>query len=569
MRATMLQKTLRSQIERLPNKTGVYIFKGDKVILYVGKAADIKKRVLDHFQAARTDQRQKRIIESTERVDYIVTNTETEALIEENVLIKAYKPRHNVRLSDDKTYPYIKIDNKQDFPRVSIARRAAQSGAKYYGPYGDVGAMRNSLKAITRIFPVRTCKKPIGGSLRRPCVYYHIGRCSAPCAGRVSKEEYVSTVKGLMLFLEGKMNGVIQNLRSEMSASSLKREYEKAAILRDRISDLEKTVQAVRVVLPSNENLDAISLFRAKDAVCVQVVQVREGKILTSENFNLKAAEDATNEETLESFLKQYYLRRTYTPDKLILNKQIHDSAIANWLSGKSGKRTVVQKPSNRKLKAILDLALENARTHLEQLDLARNKAANALLELKNSLDLKRLPKIIESFDISNLGEREAVGSKIAFFNGMPNKKEYRMYKVRTVLGQDDPAMIGEIVRRRFTRLLEEKGAPRDLIVVDGGTAQVRAAKRQLDNLAITTPVIGLAKRLEQIFLPDGFIIESDRRSPSSLLLQHIRDEAHRFAITYHRKRRDNTRQKRRAQSRSRDEPDDMRASSRTALPLK
>jgi excinuclease ABC subunit C len=372
-----------------------------------------------------------------------------------------------------------------------------------------------------------------------------------------------------MLFLEGKINGVIQNLRSEMSASSLKREYEKAAILRDRISDLEKTVQAVRVVLPSNENLDAISLFRAKDAVCVQVVQVREGKILTSENFNLKAAEDATNEETLESFLKQYYLRRTYTPDKLILNKQIQDSAIANWLSAKSGKRTVVEKPSNRKLKAILDLALENARTHLEQLDLARNKAANALLELKNSLDLKRLPKIIECFDISNLGEREAVGSKIAFFNGMPNKKEYRMYKVRTVLGQDDPAMIGEIVRRRFTRLLEEKGAPRDLIVVDGGTAQVRAAKRQLDNLAITTPVIGLAKRLEQIFLPDGFIIESDRRSPSSLLLQHIRDEAHRFAITYHRKRRDNTRQKRHAQSRSRDEPDDMRASSRTALPLK
>jgi excinuclease ABC subunit C len=538
----MPQATItKLQIEQLPEKTGVYIFKGDHTVLYVGKAANIKKRIQNHFQAAKTDQREKRIIESTDRIDYIVTDTETEALIEENVLIKAYKPRHNVRLSDDKTYPYIKIDTKEDFPCLSITRKTTQTGAKYFGPYGDVGAMRNSLKTITRIFPVRTCKKPIDAPAKRPCIYYHIGRCSAPCAARVSRQEYDSMVNGLILFLEGKMNGVIQNLRSEMSAASLRQEYEKAASLRDRITDLERTVQTVRVVLPSNENLDAIVLYRGKGGVCTQVLQVREGKILASENFNLKAAEDADDQETLESFLKQYYLRRTYIPNKLILNKRIGDSAIADWLSEKSGKRTVIKKPSDVKLKAILNLASENARTYLEQLDAARKKAANSLFELRSILGLKKVPKAIECFDISNLGEREAVGSKIAFLDGMPNKKEYRMYRIRTVFRQDDQAMIGEIVRRRFTRLLKEGRILPDLVVVDGGITQVRAAKRQLDELAVTAPVIGLAKRLEQIYLPDGRILEPHRNSASSLLLQHIRNEAHRFAVKYHRKRIEKT----------------------------
>jgi len=537
----MPQATINElQTEHLPEKTGVYIFKGDNVALYVGKAKNIRKRVEDHIQAARMDGRERRIVESTDKIDYIVTETETEALIEENILIKAYKPRHNVRLSDDKTYPYIKIDTTEDYPCISITRRVAKDGAKYLGPYGDVGAMRNSLKTIRRIFPIRTCKKQIETSAIRPCTYYHIGQCSAPCAAKITKKEYNSVVNGAILLLEGKLNSVIQNLRSEMSAASVKQEYERAATLRDRISDLEKTVQAVRVVLPSGENLDAITLYRGDEGVCIHVLQVREGKILSSESFNLKVAEEADDEEVLESFLKQYYLKRTYIPEKLILNKRIGDAkVIADWLSKKSGWKVEIKKPSLTKLKAIVDLAYENARTYLEHLSTAKKKAADSLLELKNRLGLGKVPRLIECFDISNLGRRNAVGSKISFLDGMPNKREYRMYKIKTVFQQDDQAMIGEIVHRRFTRLLKDGGELPDLVIVDGGIAQVLAAKRKLDALAITTPIIGLAKRLEQICLPNGNILEIDVNSQPSLMLQQIRDEAHRFAVSYHRKRRE------------------------------
>ncbi len=537
----MPQATINTlQTEHLPEKTGVYIFKGDNAALYIGKAKNIRKRVEGHIQASKIDDRERRIIEATDKIDYIVTETETEALIEENILIKAYKPKHNVRLSDDKTYPYIRIDTTEDYPCISITRKVAKDDAKYFGPYGDVGAMRNSLKTIRRIFPIRTCRKQIQTSVIRPCTYYHIGQCSAPCAAKITKKEYNSVVNGAVLLLEGKLNNIIQNLRSEMSAASMKLEYERAATLRDRISDLEKTVQTVRVVLPHGENLDAVTLYRGDEDVCIHVLQVREGKILSSENFNLNVAEEANDEEVLESFLKQYYLKRTYVPGKLILNKRIGDAkVIAEWLSKKCGSKIVIQKPSDTKLKAILDLAYQNARTYLEHLSTARRKAADSLLELRNRLGLKKAPRVIECFDISNLGQRNAVGSKISFLDAMPNKREYRRYKIRTIFQQDDQAMIAEIVDRRFTRLLREGGELPDLVIVDGGITQVLAAKRKLDRLAITTPIIGLAKKLEQIYLPNGTILEMDMKSKPSLLLQQIRDEAHRFAISYHRKRRE------------------------------
>ncbi len=531
---------LTAQIEKLPEKTGVYIFKGGNTTLYVGKAINIKKRVQNHFQAAKTDEREKRIIEPAEKIDYIVTETETDALIEENILIKTYQPKHNVRLSDDKTYPYIKIDTKGNYPCLSIVRRMADDDAKYFGPYGDVGAMRNSLKVIRRFFPIRACKKELKAFKDRPCVYHHLGQCSAPCAGQISEKEYNTIVSQLILFLDGKMNGVIRNLQSEMSDVSLKQEYERAAALRDRIHDLEKTVQKVRVVLPSAENLDAITLIRGEDEVCAQVLQVREGKVISSESFNLKVAEEAGDEESLESFLKQYYQKRSYIPNRIIINKRIGDSeVIAKWLSEKSQRKIEIRAPSDPKLRAILNLASENARTHLEQSYAAKKRAAISLAELKKELGLTKVPRLIECFDISNLGEKEAVGSKVAFANGAPNKKEYRMYKIKTVLGQDDPAMMGEVIRRRFTRLLEEKGTLPDLVVVDGGITQVKSAKRSLYGLGIDIPIIGLAKKLEQIYIPNGEILEPERNSESSLLLQHVRDEAHRFAVKYHRKRRE------------------------------
>ena len=530
------------QIENLPVKTGVYIFRGQNQVLYVGKAANIKKRVLNHFQNAQTDHREKKITEHTERIDYIVTENETDALIEENILIKAHKPRYNIRLSDDKTYPYVRINTKEDYPSLSIVRRTANDDTKYFGPYCDVGAMRNSLKTIRRLFPIRGCKRELGKIHQRPCVYHHIGQCCAPCTGGMSKEEYGKVVNHLILFLEGRMNGIIRGLRSDMSKASSKQDYEQAAVVRDRIQDLEKTVQHVTVVLPQSENLDAIEVYRGEEGVCAQVLQVREGKIMSSESFSLTLAEEAGDEEALESFLKQYYLRRTHIPDKLVIDKRIRDSkVIGEWLSKRTSKKIEIKKPSSAELRRILALARTNARTYLEQLGAIKKTAADSVSELGKNLGLNHPPRTIECFDISNLGEKEAVGSKIVFVDGTPNKKEYRMYKIRAVSGQDDPAMMGEIVRRRFTRLLKEKRDLPDLVVVDGGITQVKAAKRQLDQLAVDMTVIGLAKKSEQIHLPDGRILELDRDSASSLLLQHIRDEAHRFAVNYHRKRREKT----------------------------
>lgn len=267
---------------------------------------------------------------------------------------------------------------------------------------------------------------------------------------------------------------------------------------------------------------------------------MREGKIISSESFSLKVAEEASDEESLESFLKQYYLKRSYVPNRIIINKRIRDSeVIAKWLSERSQRKIEIRASSDPKLRAVLDLASENARAHLEQSNAVKKKASRSLAELERELGLRKMPKLIECFDISNLGEKEAVGSKIAFMNGTPNKKEYRMYKIKTVSSQDDPAMMGEIIRRRFTRLLEEKGTLPDLVVVDGGITQVKSAKKSMYGLGIDIPVIGLAKKLEQIYMPDGEILEPERNSAASLLLQHVRDEAHRFAVRYHRKRRE------------------------------
>ncbi len=533
-------ETIKSKIDQLPDQTGVYILKRGNSTIYIGKATNIRKRVQSHFLASKSNQRERMIINQANKIDYIVTKNETDALIEENILIKTYKPKFNVRLSDDKTYPYIKIDLNSLYPCLEITRRIKNDNAKYFGPYSDVGAMRNTIKIIRKIFPIRTCKNDLKKFKKRACLYYHIDQCCAPCLKKITKMEYNAMVNKLILFLEGKRNEVKQKIMSEMNAASIKQNYERAAILRDQFHDIEKTIQKVRVALPSNEDLDAIAIVKVEEKFCAQVIQVREGKIVSSESFDLKGAEDVAYQEVLESFLKQYYLKRAYIPEKLIVNKRISDSMIiSRWLSEKCGKNVYIKKPLDKKLIGVLEIAEENAKTHLNQTILQRKKTVFSLRKLKSDLGLKKLPKLIECFDISTLGEKYPVGSKVAFLDGIPYKKGYRMYKIRTVLHQDDQAMIGEIVSRRFKRMLKENEKPPNLVVVDGGLAQLRAAKLRLDEFKIDIPIIGLAKRLEQIYLPDGKILHLDRNSKSSLLLQHIRDEAHRFAIKYHRKRRE------------------------------
>lgn len=535
----MLTKEMNSKIDQIPEKIGVYILRGTRDILYVGKATNIKKRVKNHIQSAKTRKRERKIVDSLRKIEYIVTDNETDALIEENILIKRYKPKYNVQLRDDKTYPYLKIDLSNDYPFLCISRRIKEDKGIYFGPYSDVGAMRNSIKSIRRIFPIRMCKKDLQKFNDRPCLYHRINQCIAPCAGEISPKDYNKIITQLIFFLEGKRGQVIHNLRSEMKDASLRQNYEKAAILRDQISDLEKIMQEVRVVLSINENLDAIALSRINNDNCVQVLQVREGKILSSESFEMKISNEVDDSEILESFLKQYYSRRMQIPYKLIVNLPIKDTTIAPWLSRKFNRKISIKKPRDRKLNNILEIAENNAQIYLEQSKKTQEKTVKALRNLKNDLKINKIPKVIECYDISNLGEKEAVGSKITFYDGIPNKKEYRMYKIKTISTQDDQAMIGEIIKRRFSRLLKEDGRRPDLIVVDGGLMQVKAAKMELDRLKINVPVIGLAKKKEDIYLPNGEIFDLDRNSSSSLLLQHVRDEAHRFAIRYHQKRRD------------------------------
>ncbi|MCW3975929.1 MAG: excinuclease ABC subunit UvrC [Candidatus Bathyarchaeota archaeon] len=532
--------TIESIINNLPEKTGVYIFKKENSILYVGKALNIKKRVRDHFQASKSNKREKMIIELVKGIDYIITQNETEALIEENILIKAHKPKFNIRLSDDKTYPYLKIDLSSSYPCLSITRRIKNDNSKYFGPYSDVGAMRNALKIVRKIFPIRICKKEIKPQKARPCLYHHINQCCAPCSGNISKKEYNDITHKLILFMEGKRNEVIQKLHSDMNEASKKLNYEKATVIRDQIKDIDKIIQEVKVVLPSYENLDAIAIAKDEERFCAQVIQVREGKLLSSESFDLKGSAHANEPEALESFLKQYYLKRAIIPEKLIINKRINDSqVISEWLSEKNGNKVIITRPLKRKMRGILDIAVDNAKIYLNQLKLKRENVTKTLKQLKKDLSLNIFPRRIECFDISTLGEKEAVGSKIIFIEGSPHKRGYRMYKIKTITYQDDQAMIGEIVKRRFRRLLKEKEEPPNLVLVDGGLGQVRAAKKVIDDLSIDIPIIGLAKKFEHVYFPDGKMLNLDRQSNSSLLLQQIRDEAHRFAIKYHRKRRD------------------------------
>ncbi len=533
------RKSLQEQIDQLPEKTGVYIFKGRNKTVYIGKATNIKKRVVNHFQNSKYNQRESLIIKSIEKMEYILTNTETDALIEENILIKTYKPMYNVHLSDDKAYPYLKIDIASEYPCINVVRRISNDNAKYFGPYSDVAAMRSSLQFLRDLFPIRTCKKDLN-KIRRSCLYYHIHRCCAPCLGNISKQEYAKIVNQLILFLEGKQNIIINNLQSDMTAASQKQEYEKAAYLRDKIADLEKVTREIKVVLPSDRYLDAIVLCRRKIGTCVQVLQIREGKLLSSESFDLKEADQASDQEALESFLKQYYMKRTYIPTTLLINKKISDSTIiANLLSIRCGKSIEIKKPSDEKFKGLLDIGLLNASAHLDQLTKVKQKLQDSLEQLKKDMGLMDIPRLIECYDISNLGSKQAVGAKILFQDGRPNKKMYRMFKIKTISGQDDQAMMGEVIQRRFKRLIEEDTTPPDLVVVDGGITQVKKAKNELDTLSLSIPVIGLAKKWERIYFPDGNILELSNRSKSKLLLQQIRDETHRFALQYHRKRRE------------------------------
>jgi excinuclease ABC subunit C len=550
---------LLDQVRALPTRPGVYIFRDAKGgIIYVGKAASLRSRVRSYFGSPHSlEPKVRRLVSSIAEMEYVVTASAQEALILESSLVKRYQPHFNVRLKDDKHYPYLKIDLSSDWPRVEITRRVLEDGARYFGPYASAGSVRRTLELVKKLFPWRSCTKAITGDDPRPCLDYYIHRCIAPCASLCSKDEYDDVIRQVILFLEGRTREVTRDLRLRMQQASEGLDFERAALLRDQVRAIERTTERQLMELPERVDMDVFGLARENAEACVQVFFVRRGNVIGRDNFALDGAADEPEADVLASFLQQFYQSAAYVPQRVLLPFPVTDQPlIEEWLSQRRGKRARVLAPQRGDKRALVQTASDNAR---ESLQMARarwladeGKARQALDNLQEELNLPSLPERIECYDISNIQGAAAVGSMVVFGDGRPQPAEYRRFRIKSVAGADDFAMLQEVLRRRFKRaaqVMEERakagadadesfGAVPDLVVVDGGKGQVSAAHDEMRNLGVGhIPLAGLAKRFEELFVKDvSEPIVLPRTSQALYLVQRIRDEAHRFAVTYHRK---------------------------------
>lgn len=537
------------RIATFPEKPGVYIMKDkNNKIIYIGKAVSLKNRVRSYFQSPKNlPTKVASMVSKIEDIEYIVTDSEVEALILECNLIKYNRPKYNILLRDDKQYPYIKVTLNEPFPRLLIVRRVKKDGAKYFGPFADAGAMREAIDVIRKIFPLRNCKKDLGNVplKERPCLNYHIKRCLAPCQGNISEEDYQDIIKNVIMFLEGKKESLIDRLRLKMEAAAENLDFERAALLRNQIFALEKTLEKQKIVSTDLLDQDIIAMARGLDIVCIQVFFVREGKIVQREPFIIRNTDGVDRREILTSFVKQFYDNASFMPKQIILDEEIDDrEIIEQWLTQKKGHKVEIIVPKRGEKKKLAEMVAENAAIFLEQREGAEEREKlrlkKALAELKTYLNLEEEPNRIEAFDISNTQGTESVASMVVFEEGAPKKEDYRKFKIKTVEGPNDFESIKEAVSRRFKRALTQdenfKDLP-DLLLIDGGKGQLRYAREALREMGLEyIPTIGLAEEFEHIFVEgkdDPIILPRD--SEGLYLLQRIRDEAHRFAITYHR----------------------------------
>ncbi len=524
-------------INKLPEKTGVYLFKDtEKKIIYVGKAKNLKKRVSSYFSKNHADAKTNALVNAVKSLDYIVTANEVEALILEANLIKKHKPHFNIDLKDNKTYPFIKVTLYEDFPRVIKTRKFTNDGSKYFGPYTNVNVIYRGLEIIQRLFKIRTCNKKIkAGAKIKPCLNYQIGRCMGVCTGDVSKEEYAKVLDDVMVFLSGKFDKLIKKLDDKMKQASEKLEFEKAVFFRDQLEYVKNINQSQKVYTPDKKDRDVIGFYKQMNKYYFTVLFFREGKLLGKRAFSSKVKENETR--ALTSFLAQYY-EENHVPDEIFLPHEIEDFfLVVSMLNEKNNAKLFYPKKGIKK--RMLDMANNNARYEfLKDKKLSEKEAA--LVDLKNALEIKNLPRRIECFDISNTDGILAVGSMVSFFNGRADKKNYRTFKIKTVQGPDDYGMMRETVSRRYTRVINEGLVKPDLIVIDGGKGQVNAAYDILVTLGLEDiPVIGLAKKKETVIFPGACDSLSLNHTHEGLrLLVKIRDEAHRFGISFHKKLR-------------------------------
>ena len=522
----------------LPEKPGVYLLKDvQDTILYVGKAKSLKKRVKSYFKDELEDPKTRVLMRHFHHLEYLVTDTEKEALILESNLIKKHLPRYNIRLKDDKRYPYLQITH-EDYPRLLITRNVREDGSNYYGPFTDVTSVRSMLKLLKPVFQLRDCKRMDG-----PCLNYQIDLCPAPCSGNVDKDFYQENVEKVRLFLEGRHKEVLDLLRRQMDQSAQTHDYEKAAIIRDQLFSLGEVMEKQKMEFNRSLDQDVISYANDDDVVVMVVFRVREGKIMGKEDFLMEGAQEYNPPEILAAFIKQYYSGPRQVPSEILLPVMIEDhELIIKWLSDKISLETdgivhvkdhliSVRVPEEGLEHRLLQMVTKNANIIINHYKQARG----ALIDLKNYLKIPRVPRRIEAFDVSNLGGKMAVASMVVFEDGKPKKNHYRKYKLKTP-GPDDYAMMREVLTRRYEKLVNEGEKTPDLIVVDGGRGQLNIAKEVLDSLKINTGVIGLAKEFEQVFVPEISIpIILPPKSSALHILQNVRDEAHRFAVKYHR----------------------------------
>jgi len=540
--------SLGEKLDSLPSKPGVYQFKNlDAKVIYVGKAQNLRNRVRQYFHKSRSsDLKVDALVSRIADVELIVTDSEVEALILEANLIKKLKPRYNVLLKDDKSFPYIVITH-EPVPRVFVTRRIIRDGSRYFGPYTDVKTMRFALKAVRDIFMIRSCNydltaESIAKRKFKICLDYHIRKCEGPCEGFVSLEQYNAMIDKVAKVLRGKTDDVVASLRVEMDQLSAELRFEEAAKVRDGLRALSVYNQKQKVIEMKEVDRDIIAVAAKEDDACGVIFKVRDGKVLGSHHYYLGNVEGKEETEVLESLLERYYLENEDIPDEISLSGNVNSlELIQAWLVGRRGGAVTFDVPKAGDKAKLVAMVKKNAEFLLEELQLQKMKRGDlvphSVQSLQRDLRLSVPPRRIECFDISNIQGSDTVASMVVFVDAKPKKSEYRKFKIRTVEGPDDFASLREVVERHFTRLIEEGGVTPDLIVVDGGKGQLSSAVEILQRLNFGgTPIIGLAKRLEEVFLPGASDPLSIPRTSSSLrLLQQIRDEAHRFAITYHR----------------------------------
>lgn len=541
---------LQHKLSQLPDKPGCYIYRDAAgQVLYVGKAEVLRNRVRSYFQESASHSGRIRLMVSrVADLEVIVTDSAVEALLLECSLIKRHRPHYNVRLRDDKHYPYICLTMNEPFPRPIVVRRVRRDKNKYFGPYTSSWSMRQALKVIKAVFQLRSCSRAIQeGDSQKLCLDYHLGLCSGPCAGLIARAEYLKAVHEVEQFLQGKADKALETLQAEMNQAAEQLNFEAAARARDQIRAIQQVVERQKVLSTDLEDQDVVALVSDGVQTCAAVIQVRAGRMLGQDLVFLEGAHPDELPEATRQFLEQYYERQTSLPRQLLLSHEVPDAGLLEaWLRERKGARVELLVPQRGEKRRLVELAETNVRQHIKerksQMASDQSKAEEAMLELQEALDLPRMPYRIECYDISNTMGQESVAAMTVFEGGQPKKSDYRKFKIRTVEGPNDFASMQEVVRRRLERGLSgdaKFGELPDLMVIDGGKGQLSAVMEVERELGVEIPTVGLAKQYEEVFQPDRRDpVLLPRNSQALFLLQRIRDEAHRFGLTYHRKLR-------------------------------